>query len=220
MIIVSAVMVREWTVKKMPQCNNCIHNEVCITYADMCIKDALNITDKEIADFECEYYDNRDNVQQVVRCKDCEHNGYCSAREILFRGKRKDNREWIEGFYFKNFDKCYIFSAKYQDNLTTKFIFEVDPETVGQYTGLTDKNGKKTFEGDVVHAVYQSNYGGLENTDFGIGVVKYSDSYYGGAAYEIDIIGESGSRAFSTALEKGVTIIGNVWDNPELLKEE
>ena len=75
----------------MPQCNNCIHNEVCITYADMRIKDALNITDKEIADFECEYYDNRDNVQQVVRCKDCKHlkydrdfttGRYCSLRNV------------------------------------------------------------------------------------------------------------------------------------------
>ena len=88
-------------VMKMPQCNNCIHNEVCITYADMRIKDALNITDKEIADFECEYYDNRDNVQQVVRCKDCEHNGYCSAQDYAMlkddnycsQGIKKDSDE-------------------------------------------------------------------------------------------------------------------------------
>ena len=79
----------------------------------MRIKDALNITDKEIADFECEYYDNRDNVQQVVRCKDCKHlkydrdfttgrycslrnvNGgkYCKDDDFCSYGKRKDGNE-------------------------------------------------------------------------------------------------------------------------------
>ena len=68
-------------------------------------------------------------------------------REILFRGKRKDNGEWVEGFYFENFDKCYIMSTKYLDNPITKFIFEVIPETVGQYIGLPDKKDKKIFEG-------------------------------------------------------------------------
>ena len=140
-------------------------------------------------------------------------------REILFRGKRKDNGEWVEGFYFENFDKCYIMSKEYQETLMTKFVFEVDPKTVGQYTGLTDKNGKKIFEGDIVHAVYQSNYGGCEDVDFGNGVVKYCDSYYGGASFEIDIIGEAGSRVITASLENGVTVIGNAWDNPELLKE-
>ena len=138
-------------------------------------------------------------------------------REILFRGKRVANGKWVKGFAFEQHsptEKEQWYIRSYETD------YNVDPKTVGQFTGLYDKNGKKIFEGDIVHAVYQSNYGGLENTDFGIGVVKYSDSYYGGAAYEIDIIGESGSRAFSTALEKGVTIIGNVWDNPELLKEE
>ena len=71
-------------------------------------------------------------------------------REILFRGKRKDNKEWVEGFYFENFETCYIMSTKYQENLMTKFIFEVIPETVGQYTGKEDKNGVKIFKDDIV----------------------------------------------------------------------
>ena len=139
-------------------------------------------------------------------------------REIMFRGKRVDNGEWAYGdlAFKKDGTPCIRFWTK----LGIFTARAVIPETVGQYTGLTDKNGKKIFEGDIVHAVHKSNYGGLKNTDFGIGVVKYCDSYYGGASYEIDIIGKSGSRVFSASLEDGVEVIGNIHDNPELVESE
>ena len=133
-------------------------------------------------------------------------------REILFRGKKLDDGKWVQGYCYElEKDKPMISSCVKRE------AYEVQPETVGQFTGLTDKNGKKIFEGDIVHAVYQVGYVGCKNIDFGIGVVKYRDSYYGGASYQIDIIGDSGSRVFTASLENGVEVIGNVYDNPELL---
>lgn len=148
-------------------------------------------------------------------------------REILFRGKRDDTGEWIEGDLRQDKDigASYISGYDYYTSgeglQRDPYEYEVIPESVGQYTGLTDKNGTKIFEGDIVHAVYQSNYISCKNIDFGIGVVKYEGSYYRGAAYGIDIIGESGLRIlFTASFEHGTEVIGNIYNNPELLKGE
>ena len=146
-------------------------------------------------------------------------------REILFRGKAKNNGQWVYGTYCpsgwnicgerKENPHIIIIS---DDKIIDGLWCEVISETVGQYTGLTDKNGKKIFEGDIVHAVYSDGYIGVPDTDYGNLIVGFDDTYYGGARYSMKTIGDTGYRIFSAGLRNGVAVIGNTHDNPELLK--
>ena len=125
-------------------------------------------------------------------------------REILFRGKRMDNGEWVEGDLHKNtdFSKAHIHPVGERVR-----SFDVIPETVGQYTGLTDKNGNKIFEGDII----ELHFSGAR------GVVIF-DKY----CYMIEVHAFGGmERNIIGEYDKDVLeVIGNVHDNPELLKGE
>ena len=129
-------------------------------------------------------------------------------REILFRGKRADNGEWVEGSLFQDIDSGY-FVIEYFDYYTDESGLQKDfcqynviPETVGQYTGLNDKNGNKIFEGDILSAMNENIYA----------EVKYNDEK---AAFFIE--NDDGDGYFGEEYDTDIDIVGNIHDNPELL---
>ena len=132
-------------------------------------------------------------------------------REILYRGKGMFNGQWIEGYYVRIGcgweERHYIFSGKEDAQSRYDPIYEktqVDPDTVGQYTGLTDRNGVKIFEGDIMRFVAY----GLEY----VGVVTFIDGNFG-------ILCETASPFLDHAIERhDAKAIGNIYDNPELLE--
>ena len=137
-------------------------------------------------------------------------------REVLFRGKRADYGEWIEGYYAKQSNHaCFAHELKYQHfifkdvcldfNLGGLQEFEIIPETVGQYTGLTDKNGKRIFEGDIVECVS----GGEQAV---ISWLKYSACF--GLSFDGWCCGFD-DYDFSP---NDFKVIGNIHDNPEIIK--
>lgn len=130
------------------------------------------------------------------------------TKTITIDGK-KIKGEWVEGFYGKSGDKTFIII----DNDIAVGYFkmrEVLPETVGQYTGLTDKNGKKIFEGDIVK--YKANATYLGRFFECIGKVKYNEK---SAFYALDVKYAKNHDYFPLRCE----VIGNIYDNPELLED-
>lgn len=120
-------------------------------------------------------------------------------REILFKGKRVDNGEWTEGYLFKSWNKVFLLWGMTGDCPNME---EVIPETVGQYTGLTDKNGKKIFEGDILLKGFEKVLVKWNANQCRWGI--YSNNY--------EICG------FNESTQGYFEVIGNIYDNSELLE--
>ena len=144
-------------------------------------------------------------------------------REILFRGKRVDNGEWAEGNLSVGDDgECEILIG----TRTIRISYSVIPETVGQFTGLHDKNGAKIFEGDILqgyqypylsegHFNYYAEVVYFENCPaFGIYTFKNPNLNVvrGISAGNMDLMEDWESKNWE--------VIGNIYDNPELLEDE
>ena len=133
-------------------------------------------------------------------------------REILFRGTRSDCGEWIYGYYFKA-DRHWHGHGIHEDWIATSSTqnggwcnisgkYPVISETIGQFTGLTDRNGNKVFEGDIVTVDGESI----------VAAVKYRDDK---SAFFVE--NNDGEDYFGEA-ETDVIVIGNIYDSPELLE--
>ena len=154
-------------------------------------------------------------------------------KEILFRGKWLGNGEWVEGYYCKISETTYAFAEDYERNpipvhhyilqevmtdwgLPNRFNqYEVDPETLCQYTGLKDKNGNRIWENDIVICNRREKEAKYK--------VVWDKTY---ADFRIEKL--NGLGCMPICIEEGsipvfgrhYECIGNVFDNPELLKKQ
>lgn len=134
-------------------------------------------------------------------------------REILFKAKRKDNSKWIKGYYQKRYDllsneEHLIFHA---DSYNVWEYAEIIPETVCQFTGLCDKNGKKIWENDILMANLDESY----PEDVTYKTVEWNINGWGTR--------ENGSmdREYLDKFDlEHFEVVGNIFDNKELLQGE
>ena len=156
-------------------------------------------------------------------------------REILFRGKRIDNidnGEWVEGYLRRTtlfnaleaphrWRMAFVIEPPFEEPFTCEWA-EVDPATVGQYTGLTDKNGKRIFEGDIVKA----HYANVPKADFVEKVVfhngRFCSLYQKGGAKMWCLLADGVPHhpEDKSAYMEWCEVIGNIHDNPDLLELE
>ena len=145
-------------------------------------------------------------------------------REILFRGKRLDNGRWVEGYAYYNDQVSKIIYAIGVDKESHYCeAHDVFPTTVSEFTGLHDKNGKQIFEGDLLK-ITSTVFGGITEQQTqkreDIALVEY-DSKTGG--YRLKVYNNGKYKRISKFTKNHLwaydaEVIGNKWDNPELLE--
>ena len=147
------------------------------------------------------------------------------TREILFRGKRANNGEWVEGYY-SPVNIPITGNMGHFINVGGYRAVEIDPDTVGQFTGLTDKNGAKIFEGDIIKwhdntelsisgQIAEICYGKYIDADS-----HFDDVYLLGFYFKLfDKDKTCATISWLDEYKNDFDIIGNIYDNPELLAE-
>lgn len=121
-------------------------------------------------------------------------------REILFRGKRTDNGKWVYGNLVRGCDEKYAYIVEFGNREMCRNYVDVHPETVGQYTGLKDRNGTNIFEGDIV----------LLKGDEEPYQVVFDESCF-------QVYSDSVCYVMDNFYDYEIEVIGNIYDNPELL---
>lgn len=127
-------------------------------------------------------------------------------REILFRGKRLDNNEWAYG----NLIIWNDGSACIDNGNTIDYMIAIDPETIGEYTGIKDKNGNRIFEGDIITGLFMF---GMQKK----AICGFRDGSFG-AFWERG--GHTEFSPFTGCCNIEWEVIGNTYDNPELMEGE
>lgn len=146
-----------------------------------------------------------------------EGKGRSKMREILFRGKRTDNGEWIEGALLYTVSwtgavtDARIVEDYLDDDIPQLFQHEVEPSTVGQYTGLCDKNGKQIYEGDIVEWDGQS----MDTYK----IIYGDDASFFGVPINGRLEQVAGESLSLLNADLGIVVVGNIHDNLELLEE-
>jgi uncharacterized phage protein (TIGR01671 family) len=126
-------------------------------------------------------------------------------REIKFRAKTKDTKEWVYGSYVRiDYHNSVDYVDIHQIILTNGHSYEVIPETIGQYIGLRDKNKIEIYEGDIV-----THRNGIQE-------VTYIEELY---AFDMCVTNCVVDQEAGCVNSDGVEVIGNIFDNPDLLKQ-
>ena len=134
-------------------------------------------------------------------------------REILFRGKRADNGEWVEGDVLQTRYHSGHIEYQIMSQTPVSSAYPVLSETIGQYTGLTDKNSKKIFEGDICRF--------KRFNDIYVGKIIFNVKTASFVMWYQSIVGAYSEKATHKMLLSvcdDIEIIGNIHDNPELLE--
>ena len=129
-------------------------------------------------------------------------------REILFRGKRTYNGDWVEGCLYKNIYGDYLIREhKVYDDDVYIDDYNIIPESISEFTGLTDKNGKKIFEGDIIRNEYR------------YGQYQCFKVIYNERTYRWKVENKYGMLGELCNVIGNIEVIGNIHDKPELMEE-